>query len=262
MIRKLKGIVAWVFLCVNSLLRKLPTAVGCLSASFILFFNYMSREQIAFFDVDHTISRHATSLWFALVCMRHRLISWFYILLVPGVYILYRFFKLGIKTLFKHSLPRLAGISHAKIQAMAREAFDKYLEDGIYPGAIREIATLKKEGVHVILATSSPFEVVYPLAQYLQLTPGDIVATQFAYKNGVFTGEIVGSPVFSRTKCSIIRDFAERSGADLQYCSFYTDSIHDLPLLELVGRPVAVHPDTRLAKIARKRGWLIKDFSV
>lgn len=222
----------------------------------------MRREEIAFFDVDHTISRHATSFWFVLVCMKYRLISWLYILLVPGLYILYRFFKLGIKSIFKMSLPRLAGVSHEKIQTMAQEAFENYLEDGIYPGAVREISTLKQQGVRVILATSSPFEVVYPLAQYLNLTAEDIVATQFAFNDGKFTGKTVGLPVYSRTKCSIIRDFAIKSGIDLRSCSFYTDSIHDLPLLELVGRPVAVHPDKRLTKIARKRGWLIKDFSI
>lgn len=221
----------------------------------------MRREQIAFFDVDHTISRHATALWFILACMKRRLIGWGYILLVPFLYVLYRFFKLGIETLYRKSLPRIAGVSRQAIQTMAKEAFDTYLESGIYLGAVREIRTLKSQGIRVILATSSPFEVVYPLAQYLDLSAADVVATQFAFENGVFTGKIVGSPVYSRTKCSIIRDFAQRSGADLQYCSFYSDSVHDLPLLELVGRPVAVHPDTRLRHIARRRGWQIKDFS-
>lgn len=221
----------------------------------------MRYEQIAFFDVDHTISRHATSLWFILACMKHRLISRLYLFLVPFVYILYRFFKLGIGTMYRRSLPRLAGVHRDVIQRIAKEAFDQYLEDGIYPGAVREIATLKKEGVRVILATSSPFEVVYPLALYLELSASDVVATQFDFQDGRFSGTIVGSPVYSRTKCSIIRDFAERSGSDLQYCAFYSDSIHDLPLLELVGRPVAVHPDPRLRRIARRRGWQIKDFS-
>lgn len=222
----------------------------------------MRYEQIAFFDVDHTISRHATSFWFILACMKYRLIGWWYVLLIPFLYILYRFFKLGIGTIYRLGLPRLAGVPRDTIQRIAKEAFDNYLEIGIYPGAIREIKTLRKEGVRVILATSSPFEVVYPLAQYLELSAGDVVATQFAYRDGLFSGHIVGSPVYSRTKCSIIRDFALRSGVDMQYCSFYSDSVHDLPLLELVGRPVAVHPDPRLRHIARRRGWQIKDFSV
>ena len=115
----------------------------------------MRREQIAFFDVDHTISRHATALWFILACMKRRLISWGYILLVPFLYVLYRFFKLGIETLYRKSLPRIAGISRQAIQSMAKEAFDTYLErdyprgsgnpdaqESGYPGDTRDIVAL------------------------------------------------------------------------------------------------------------------------
>jgi phosphoserine phosphatase len=41
---------------------------------------------------------------------------------------------------------------------------------------------------------------------------------------------------------------------------FYTDSITDLPLLEAVGRPVAVNPDARLRRVARSRGWAIEQW--
>jgi len=35
----------------------------------------------------------------------------------------------------------------------------------------------------------------------------------------------------------------------------YSDHISDLPLLERVGTPVAVHPERRLRALARARGW-------
>ena len=47
-------------------------------------------------------------------------------------------------------------------------------------------------------------------------------------------------------------------GEDLAEASFYTDSYSDLSVLEAVGSPVAVHPDPRLTRIARKRGWRIE----
>ncbi len=40
----------------------------------------------------------------------------------------------------------------------------------------------------------------------------------------------------------------------------YADSTSDLPMLEAVGFPVAVNPETKLAAIARRRGWLVEDF--
>jgi HAD superfamily hydrolase (TIGR01490 family) len=163
---------------------------------------------------------------------------------------------------YRYSLPRLRGISRSELEDIGREAFDRYLKKALFPGSLTEIEVLHGKGVRIILATSSPFEAAYPLAQFCGISASDVIATQFSYTDGVFDGKLVGVPVFSRNKCSIIRTFAERSGIDLQLCSFYTDSIHDLPLLELVGHPVAANPDPRLEKQAKKRGWEIRNFSV
>jgi HAD-superfamily subfamily IB hydrolase, TIGR01490 len=221
----------------------------------------MQREQIAFFDVDHTISRRATALAFVLVCMRRGYIRFWYLLAAPFLFIFYRLFSLKMDFLYEISLPKLYGVSRAEFEDIGREAFEKYLKKNLYPGALKEIETLRKRGIRVILATSTPFEAMYSLALYCGISATDVVATQFAYTDGIFDGKLIGVPVYSRYKCSIIRTFVQRSGSDLQKCSFYSDSIHDLPLLEMVGRPVAANPDHRLRRIARKRGWLIKDFS-
>jgi phosphoserine phosphatase len=54
--------------------------------------------------------------------------------------------------------------------------------------------------------------------------------------------------------------FAVENDVDLAASSFYSDSISDLPLLERVGHPVAVNPDPRLRRLAKKRGWPIESF--
>ena len=221
----------------------------------------MQREVIAFFDVDHTISRRATALAFVLVCMRRGYIKVWYLLGTPFIYLFYRLFSLKMDFLYEYSLPKLYGVTRIEFEDIAREAYAIYLKKNLYPGALREMDELRSRGIRVILATSTPFEAVYPLAQDCGISAADVVSTQFAYTDGVFDGKLIGVPVFSRYKGSIIRDFVERSGIDLQQCSFYSDSVHDLPLLELVGRPVAANPDFRLRRIARKRGWTIKDFS-
>lgn len=222
----------------------------------------MRREVIAFFDVDHTISRRATAVPFIMICIKRGYIRWWTLLAAPFLFIAYRFFSVKMETLFKLSLPYLTGLSRATFDSIAEEAYHRFMEKSLYPGALREMEQLRKEGTRVILATSSPFEAVYPLVKRCGIGAADVIATQFAYDaEGKFMGKLVGMPVFSRHKCSIIQDFAERSGADLYYCSFYSDSIHDLPLLNSVGRPVAANPDLRLRFLARRRGWVIKDFT-
>lgn len=220
----------------------------------------MQREQIAFFDVDHTISGRATALAFVLVCMRRGHIKWWYLAGAPFLFLFYRLFNLKMDFLYEFSLPKLYGVSRKEFESIADEAFAKYLKKNLFPGAGKELVALRDRGIRVILATSTPFEAVYPLAQYYGISASDIIATQFAYADGVFDGRLIGVPVYSRYKCSIVRNFIQKSGFDPQLCSFYSDSVHDLPLLELVGHPVAVNPDFRLRRIARRRGWAIKDF--
>jgi len=220
----------------------------------------MRREVIAFFDVDHTITRRATPFAFVLELMRQGYVAWRYLLGAPAVFVLYRLFSLEMDSLFALTLPKLKGISRRDFERIGMVAFERGLRGRLYFGAVREIEALRRQGIRVILATSSPFEAVYPLAQYCGIGAEDVVCTQFSYTDGLFDGRLVGMPVFSRYKRDIIQRFIEKSGTDGQFCSFFSDSVHDLPLLELVGHPVAANPDWRLRRIARKRGWTIKDF--
>ncbi|THB65127.1 MAG: HAD-IB family hydrolase, partial [Spirochaetaceae bacterium] len=72
----------------------------------------------------------------------------------------------------------------------------------------------------------------------------------------------VGPPAFGQEKLNKVIEAANLAGVDLKECSFYSDSIHDRPLLEKVGRPVAANPDHRLERLARKRGWHIMQCSL
>jgi hypothetical protein len=57
-----------------------------------------------------------------------------------------------------------------------------------------------------------------------------------------------------------VRALAEREGLDLDECSAYSDSLNDLPLLDMVAYPHAVNPDRQLRRIAAQRGWPVHDF--
>jgi phosphoserine phosphatase len=61
-------------------------------------------------------------------------------------------------------------------------------------------------------------------------------------------------------KVEVAEAWACANGVDLAASSFYSDSSTDVPMLERVGRPYAVHPDPRLALLARSRGWPILDW--
>jgi len=73
--------------------------------------------------------------------------------------------------------------------------------------------------------------------------------------NGSYTGKVSGRPNFSEEKVRRIKNWiGDRSFEDIYA---YSDSIHDLALLEFSNFPTAVNPDTQLLEIAKKRRWKI-----
>ena len=67
-------------------------------------------------------------------------------------------------------------------------------------------------------------------------------------------------PPIGETRAASLRTYADENNLDLKESIAYADSTSDLPMLEAVGFPVAVNPETKLATLARRRGWLIENF--
>jgi HAD superfamily hydrolase (TIGR01490 family) len=76
----------------------------------------------------------------------------------------------------------------------------------------------------------------------------------------VYTGNFDGPMAYREGKADRIREVAEQEGYDLAECWGYSDSESDLPMLRVVGHPVAVNPDGPLLKVAREEGWEILRF--
>jgi putative phosphoserine phosphatase / 1-acylglycerol-3-phosphate O-acyltransferase len=113
----------------------------------------------------------------------------------------------------------------------------------------------------VVLATTTPFDVVHPLATRLGLD--DVIATRYGENddgtyNGTFTGDFVWGP----GKLAAVRAWVAERDIDLAESYFYSDSRFDLPLLSAVGHPVAVNPDPRLLAIALARRWPVLHLDV
>jgi phosphoserine phosphatase len=72
------------------------------------------------------------------------------------------------------------------------------------------------------------------------------------------TGDVVEPLCYGLGKVVRTERLAKDLGFRIDEAAFYSDSITDLPLLEAVKTPVAVCPDGRLRRVARRRGWAVE----
>jgi HAD superfamily hydrolase (TIGR01490 family) len=122
------------------------------------------------------------------------------------------------------------------------------------------IAHHRALGDRLAIITAATTHAAAPLAHELGIE--HVVATELATEDGRLTGAFTPPLCHGAGKLARARGLAERLQLPLAGATFYSDSISDLPLLEAVGRPVAVNPDRRLRRIAAQRGWTIETWEL
>lgn len=152
----------------------------------------------------------------------------------------------------------VAGKRVVDIVALGEEIYDEEIADKIWSGTQALAQQHMADGERVWLVTATPIELAAIIAQRLQLTGA--LGTVSESEDGVYTGHLVGDVLHGKAKADAIRALALREGLDLSHCVAYSDSINDIPMLSLVGRAVAVNPDSALRAEAKDRGWEVRDF--
>lgn len=208
------------------------------------------------FDVDHTITRGSTGRRFALAAAGRGILKLRNLAIIPLNYAAYRLGD-GGASFFEGEFPAIKGVELGVLEAISREVFDTRTRKALRPELLERIASIKAEGGSVVLATSSLDFIVRPLADYIGAEA--VLASRLELKDGRCTGRLAGAALFGAAKRDAVLAFARSRGIALADSAFYSDSIHDLPLLLEVGEPVAVAPDRRLRREARSRGWPILD---
>lgn len=163
----------------------------------------------------------------------------------------------GLEEAFRAAVGRLAGLREGELQSRVDAWFQREVAHRLRPGARQALEAHRQAGDRLVLATSSTSHAAAAARRAFALD--DVVCTCFEVVDGAFTGriaELAAGPA----KAERVLEWARRHDVDLAQATFYTDSATDLALLERVGRPVAVHPDRALARIARRRGWEIVDW--
>ena len=182
---------------------------------------------------------------------------------LPGQKALYGLFDHFGETLFSMGLARSApvvarGWSADAVRAAALEAVPELL-GLLAPWAPERLASLREQGLRLVMATTTPRDMVEPLATALGLD--DVIATSYEVSSeGTYTGRIEGGFVWGLGKLRAVKAWALEQGEDLGECHAFSDSFFDVPLLSSVGYPHPVNPDIRLLGLAKLRRWPVESW--
>jgi HAD superfamily hydrolase (TIGR01490 family) len=221
----------------------------------------MTREA-AFFDLDKTVIAKASMVAFSGPLHRAGLVSRRMLLRAAWGQLIYAQFGASPAKMarMRDSVLRLTrGWDQAEISAIVRETLAEVIEPIVFDEALDLIRSHRAAGRKVFIVSTSPEEIVAPLARYLGVD--EAIATRAELdRHGRYTGHIE-LYCYGTEKAVAIKAAAERDGIDLSRSYAYSDSATDLPMLEAVGHPIAVNPDRELARAAASRGWEVLRFS-
>ena len=225
-------------------------------------FSYGARfpATAAFFDLDKTIISRSSMLAFGPSFYRHGLLSRTDML--RGGLAQLRF--------------RLSGADHRRMEKIREQVSEtcrgwpadrvteivtRHLKELILPYVYAEARALlsahRGAGQDVVIVSTSGQEVVAPIAALLGVV--SVIATRMRIADGRYTGEMEFY-AYGEAKAARVRELAAQRGYSLPHCYAYSDSVTDLPMLEVVGHPRAVNPDRALRRIAIERGWPVLSF--
>ena len=164
--------------------------------------------------------------------------------------------SLDIHEFLDFQLAPLARHPRAQLDAWHDEFMRRKVRPMILPKAAALIAR-HADALTAIVTATNRF-ITRPIAD--ELGVANLLATDIEEdEHGIFSGKPRGTPTFREGKIQRVKDWLAERGTKLgDYESwFYSDSLNDLPLLELVDHPVAVDPDATLRSHAAARGWEI-----
>jgi HAD superfamily hydrolase (TIGR01490 family) len=218
---------------------------------------------LAIYDLDRTLTRHATYTPFLLHCAL-RQAPW-RLLLLPLVIasMLAYAARLIDRARLKEINHRLL-LGHRRRPHELKPLVDSFAERtiaaNIRPGARRAIARDKADGRRIVMATAS-----YRLY-------ADAIGGLLGFDDVIGTGSIIGldervhakilgENCYGPAKLRMVEDWLDKSGLKRGHVRFYSDHASDAPAFEWADEAIAVNPHARLRKLAAERGWAIEDWS-
>jgi HAD superfamily hydrolase (TIGR01490 family) len=214
----------------------------------------------AFFDLDRTLIAGSSAFQFGRAAYRAGLVSRRQVLGDAWINVVFRL--RGSTDALTDALRErvgemLEGVRVRDLQRLAPDVLAGVLPR-LYPRMLEIAYAHQDAGRPIFICTAASQEMAELMA--IVLTFDGAVGSVSEVVDGLYTGRAGGPFTYRDGKAEAIRELAEREDIDLTVSWAYSDSESDLPMLRLVGHPVAVNPDAELGRVARVEGWEVLRF--
>ena len=220
------------------------------------------KTDFAIYDMDRTVTRHATYTPFLLHCALWRA-PW-RLLLLPFVIasMLAYVLKLIDRGRLKEINHRLL-LGHKRhpheLQPLVESFAAQTVAGNVRPGARAAIARDKAEGRRVVMATASYRLYADAIGRLLDFD--DVIGTgSIIGLDARVHAKIDGENCYGPAKLRMVADWLQKSGFERGHVRFYSDHASDAPVLEWADEAVAVNPHNRLRRLAAERDWRVEDW--
>ena len=211
---------------------------------------------LAIFDLDNTLlDGDSDYMWGQFLAQQGHVDATFYEKENQRFYDEYVAGTLDIFEFLEFSLKPLSQIDMNELTQL----HNRFMDECIRPAITNKSRALIQHHISnmdtLLIITATNLFITAPIAKELGIN--NILATEPEIINNHYSGKVFGTPCFREGKVERLKDWLKETGGNLADSCFYSDSHNDLPLLEMVKKPIAVDPDETLRSHAEMKGWEI-----
>jgi HAD superfamily hydrolase (TIGR01490 family) len=208
-----------------------------------------------FFDLDRTLIGEISGNALVRMAWKTDQISLADILNAVRLFIAYKLKVRDPLLIINEMVGWVKGKSEKGMKELCAKTYHELLEPSIFNEGKVEIEIHRNNGMPVILLSSSLDYICISVSDYLGMD--GFISSSLEISDGCLTGKPSGRLCFGEEKLNRLTGYCIANNIDLSCSWYYSDSISDLSVLEAVGHPVCVNPDSELRKLAGRRGWKI-----
>jgi len=212
----------------------------------------------AFFDFDGTLIAGFSATVFLKEQIRRGDLGPYQLVELISAVTQFSLGTMGFSGLMTSAAQFMRGVRESDYIEFGQELYEQQIARKIYPESRALVqAHMAKGHTVAVISSATPYQ-VEPMARDMGIE--HVICSRYEVKDGVFTGGIERPLCFGEGKVLAAENLSREHGIDLDQSYFYSDSDDDLQLLERVGHPQALNPNSKLTVIAEQRGWPLRRF--